>query len=178
MVTRVFYNDEKLLRMEVGHRWYEIMKYLGELYDKYSETALADEVMCLCIFESWYTFAILPHNEDRYIIFQEIDYYYNTWRHFISLALDKFYNSPDVLWVMGYTCDTFNTEYAELRHFGEDMMRRGLKMSPKERPFDVFMGRKRRKEDDYNLIDSELLFPSKSCADDYFRTLLGFAGLA
>lgn len=177
MVNRVFYSDKILCSYEQIQRWYEIIDYIESLYLEHRWTPLAEEIICLGIFEAWYAITYLPDSSVRYIIFSDFDYYESMWKHFVCEGLDHFYNSPSVCWIMGYTMKTCNESFPHFKHFGEDLIKRALSLSNEHMPFDVLSGKKRKtKNDEYYIVAKEL-FPSNSIADKFFKEMLSDAGI-
>lgn len=177
MVRKVFYSDDTLEDLEIVHRWYESLQYLEDRFFENEYNVLAEEIVATLIFQSWYIITYLPNTSLRYIIFEDYDYYIERWRNYISWGLCSFYNSANVCWMIGYTLTTCNLQYKHLIRFGEDMKRRGIQLAVDEHPWDILSGRRRRNKNDEFIIIPSKLFPSKSAADTYFKTLLSEAGI-
>ncbi len=178
MISRILYSDRKIEAMEEIQRWYETIEYLKKLYVENVELPVAEEILALAIFQCWYTYNVLPDTAIRYQIFEDIIYYKETWRRLISVGLDRYYDSPHICWMIGYTAFTENIHfYSHLKRFGEDMMKRGISLSNLDLPYDILSGKKRRYQNDLYLIRPKILFPSNSAADKYFRKKLEDTGL-
>jgi len=172
MINRIFYCDNKILSFEVLHRWYEAILYIEETYEKYKFTPYGDEVLCLGLFETWYIINQLPDTAVRYIVLDDYDFYKKKWRYFLGQTIERFYNSPSVCWIAGYTATNNIPEFKLFKNFGADIMRRGRDLSNETLPVDVLSGKKRKTKNDYFYIVPNELFPSGSVADKYFTALL------
>jgi hypothetical protein len=123
-------------------------------------------------------YAIKVDGKSRYNIYDDYDFYLDRWKHYISVAQDRHFNSAAVCWIVGYTCENSGYHFDEFfKGFGQKWMRRGCKLATLEQPFDVLMGRKRRNKNDLYLIRPHLLFPSTCEADRYFLKKLGEIGI-
>ena len=172
MITPIFHSDRKLIDYEYYGKWHEIIDYLEEIFEQNKYNPIGGEILCTAIFESWYCFAYLQDRSYRYVIQSEIDFYLSKWRHFVALAIDLFYNDPNVMWIVGYTCVTWNNFYKDFKKLGEEFIKKAIASSDPSKPFDVLCGRKRKTQNDYYYIIPSELFPSEAECDKFFKKVL------
>ena len=173
MINRIFNSDDNLIYMEEKKRWYETVEYICDLYEENKEKTISEEIVCLGLFQCWSIFTYLTNSTARYKIFEDMPFYYEKWKHFLLIALDRFLDSPSVCWMAGYTASKHNISFnGVFKPLGEKLMKRGLEIGSLELPFDLVMGKKRRTKNDLYYVMPDLLFPSESEADRYFKELL------
>ena len=176
MVCNVFYCDEKIMKMEAENAWFDMVEYLGELYEKNKINPIGEEILCNAIFVSWYSFTEIENTPARYIAFQDHEYYKKQWKHFISVGLDRYYDNHSVCFLIGYTA-YYNKYFKNLKRFGEDMMKKACNNMPLELPYDVMLGKVRKDKNDEYLILPAVLFPGRCIAENHFRDILAQAGI-
>lgn len=174
MISRIFYSDKKIKDMEIINRWYESVEYICELYEENKDKVIAEEIVCLGLFQCWALFSYLSTNSvARISICANYNFYVEKWKEFFLIALDKYLDSPSVCWVAGYTASRHNVHFGKVFiPLGENLMKRGVSLGSMDFPFDLLMGKKRRDINDLYCVRSEILFPSEIEADRFFRKQL------
>ena len=163
--------------METIYKWYESVEYLDKMYEEKKDLPVAEDIVCTGIFQTWYILTKLSMSECYLLINPELEFYFDMWKRFVCIAIDKFFYSASACWLVGYTATQNNIFDNFFNKMGESFLRRGIKLSTKEQPFDLLSGRKRRDKNDVYLIDVNALFPSECVCDVFFREKLKELGI-